>query len=170
MKIKSLAMASVLALASLGALAQTGLPPKSFAFLADGSTTFNNGAAVGGSNADAAGPIVFSQTFSFTGLTAGSYDISGNISGTNLAFSSVKLNSGDWTLVPGTNNRFGIVSLTAETPLTVTVLFTTTGDAIYSGNMIATAAVPEPETYAMLLAGLGLMGSIVRRRNKANSA
>ncbi len=26
------------------------------------------------------------------------------------------------------------------------------------------AAVPEPETYAMLLAGLGLMGSIVRRR------
>lgn len=28
------------------------------------------------------------------------------------------------------------------------------------------AAVPEPETYAMLLAGLGLMGVIARRRNK----
>jgi hypothetical protein len=26
------------------------------------------------------------------------------------------------------------------------------------------AVVPEPETYAMLLAGLGLMGAIVRRR------
>jgi hypothetical protein len=25
-------------------------------------------------------------------------------------------------------------------------------------------AVPEPETYAMLLAGLGLIGSIIRRR------
>jgi hypothetical protein len=30
-----------------------------------------------------------------------------------------------------------------------------------------TSAVPEPETYSMLLAGLGLMGAIARRRNKA---
>jgi hypothetical protein len=30
-------------------------------------------------------------------------------------------------------------------------------------------SIPEPETYAMLLAGLGLMGSIVRRRNKSNA-
>jgi hypothetical protein len=29
--------------------------------------------------------------------------------------------------------------------------------------------IPEPETYAMLLAGLGLMGSIIRRRNKSNA-
>jgi hypothetical protein len=29
------------------------------------------------------------------------------------------------------------------------------------------AAVPEPETYAMLLAGLGVMGSIARRRRQA---
>jgi hypothetical protein len=30
--------------------------------------------------------------------------------------------------------------------------------------IVLTAPVPEPETYAMLLAGLGLMGAIARRR------
>jgi hypothetical protein len=30
-------------------------------------------------------------------------------------------------------------------------------------------SIPEPETYAMLLAGLGVMGAIARRRNKSNA-
>jgi choice-of-anchor C domain-containing protein len=45
--------------------------------------------------------------------------------------------------------------------------FFSTGDANYSGAVldnVSVAAVPEPETYAMLLAGLGLMGGIARRR------
>ena len=37
----------------------------------------------------------------------------------------------------------------------------------YSGNVNLVTAVPEPESYAMLLAGLGLMGTIARRRSKA---
>jgi hypothetical protein len=39
---------------------------------------------------------------------------------------------------------------------------------LYNGS-ISVAAVPEPESFAMMLAGLGLMGTIARRRNKANS-
>ncbi len=35
-----------------------------------------------------------------------------------------------------------------------------------TGTLVA-GVVPEPESYAMLLAGLGLMGAITRRRNKA---
>lgn len=33
-------------------------------------------------------------------------------------------------------------------------------------NVAWVAAVPEPETYAMMLAGLGLMGWMARRRKK----
>ncbi len=32
------------------------------------------------------------------------------------------------------------------------------------GNFSAVAAVPEPETYALLAAGLGMLGAVVRRR------
>ena len=39
---------------------------------------------------------------------------------------------------------------------------------IYSGAIAA--AVPEPETYAMLLAGLGLMGAVVRRRSNRKTS
>jgi len=56
--------------------------------------------------------------------------------------------------------------------------FTTTGNTVLSfagqtnygdstafiDNVSVTDAVPEPETYAMLMAGLGLMGFIARRR------
>ena len=37
----------------------------------------------------------------------------------------------------------------------------------YPVSQTITAAVPEPETYALMLAGLGLMGFIARRRRKA---
>ena len=43
------------------------------------------------------------------------------------------------------------------------------GDKDYNDLVVGvnfTPAVPEPETYAMLLAGLGLMGTIARRRNR----
>ena len=36
-------------------------------------------------------------------------------------------------------------------------------------QLTAVAAVPEPETYAMLLAGLGMIGAAVKRR-KAKQA
>ena len=37
-------------------------------------------------------------------------------------------------------------------------------------NPFTTTPVPEPETYAMLLAGLGLMGTVARRRNANKSS
>lgn len=37
-------------------------------------------------------------------------------------------------------------------------------------QLVMMAPVPEPETYAMLLAGLGVMGMVARRRNKKSAA
>jgi len=41
---------------------------------------------------------------------------------------------------------------------------TLSGDQLYAADGKLVLAVPEPESYAMLLAGLGLMGAIARRR------
>jgi hypothetical protein len=45
----------------------------------------------------------------------------------------------------------------------------TTADIGSPGFTSFAAAVPEPETYAMLLAGLGLMGAVARRK-RSNTA
>ena len=75
------------------------------------------------------------------------------------AFSASDLSAGWYTLVVsgegasnGAKYMLGVSSLTASR-------IPTTAPPI-AGN------VPEPETYAMLLAGLGLMGAVARRRSK----
>jgi len=45
------------------------------------------------------------------------------------------------------------------------VLWTTTGQSV--ADNVTVTAVPEPETYAMLLAGLGLLGFMARRRKES---
>lgn len=59
----------------------------------------------------------------------------------------------------------GAVCMTATSAHYYTYIGTMSGVPL---SQTITAAVPEPETYAMFLAGLGLMGHIVRRR-KANT-
>ena len=52
------------------------------------------------------------------------------------------------------------------TGLAFTHLFSNNGDAwaVHDGDV---TAIPEPETYAMLLAGLGLLGFMTRRRKES---
>jgi len=46
---------------------------------------------------------------------------------------------------------------------------TTVNYRLYALSETLTVPVPEPETYAMLLAGLGLVGAAVRRRKQAEA-
>lgn len=42
-----------------------------------------------------------------------------------------------------------------------------TAAPIYNGFASITASVPEPQTYAMFLAGLGIVGTVIRRRSRS---
>jgi|SRR5471030_277543 len=68
---------------------------------------------------------------------------------------------------PVTNYTFNFTTTGGLQALT----FSSVGGDGWSGavldNVSVTAAVPEPETYAMMLAGLGLVGFIARRRKAA---
>lgn len=77
-------------------------------------------------------------------------------------------------VLPSTGNTQDHLSLAWNGPLTgghyLAIGGVTSGSlgGIYSGSIAA--AVPEPETYAMLLAGLGLMGAVVRRRSNRKTS
>lgn len=76
-------------------------------------------------------------------------------------FAQTNFNYSDWT-------HFTISGLVADSNHSV-LMFGSRNDfaANRIDNITLTASVPEPETYAMLLAGLGLMGTIARRRKSA---
>ena len=62
--------------------------------------------------------------------------------------------------VPVTSFEYPDVKIHRTTPLVYRQSYSNPGKAVWT----LTAAVPEPETYAMLLAGLGVMGALARRR------
>lgn len=98
-------------------------------------------------------------SISASGLTFS--DMSASLGGTNLAFlssngslvgSTTLLGAGTYQLSISGNSRVAGAVYTAMT----------------NGNLagVSITPVPEPESYAMFLAGLGIMGAVVRRRSK----
>jgi hypothetical protein len=80
-------------------------------------------------------------------------------------------------VLPSTGNTQDHLSLSWDQPITgpayLSIGGVTSGSlgGIYSGSIESISApIPEPETYAMLLAGLGLMGAVVRRRSSRKTS
>jgi hypothetical protein len=171
MKIKPLLMATALALSGFAA---TSSYATNYVVPMTGPIDSVFGPVYASSfGATVVGAGAFSDTFTFTPSVSGfSYStiISNLLKSTGITFTDVSINGNPFTLTNTlgvSSGVSGVVSLTG--PLILAVLGTSTGPVgTYSGNF-AIAAIPEPETYAMMLAGLGLVGFMARRRRKTES-
>lgn len=95
-------------------------------------------------------------TGSIAGVTLANYSISSSSAATWQEFSGQKLvaTEGDYIV------QFSFLTNGSGAAKDVVI------DRVY---VVAAAPVPEPETYAMLLCGLGLMGAVTRRRMNRKS-
>jgi len=179
MKLKDIALAAALAIASSGALADDQNPPP-VQLMPSGAGMFAASfGATHGLNEE-----IFVDSFVFS-LPAGFGNPLGN---GMVSFDSL---SGPITLVVGllaSANGDAIASTdglemfpgslaftNAMAPITLTVLgFTGEGPGTpsYAGRLTfnTVAAIPEPETYALMLAGLAGVGYVARRRKEKAGA
>ena len=110
--------------------------------------------------------LSFNQVVPVTtiGLRAEGHNTTGWITGATFQYS---LDGSTWTtaLLPGNSGMFNL-NLSSQN-----LYFTYGGgnpDQFYVSSLAVTAPIPEPEIYAMMLAGLGLMGFVARRRRQAD--
>ncbi len=117
------------------------------------------------------------STITFNAFTAGVRGVGGNFFGSNISglfapgdITVTATDSGGTvtrTLIGAATSSFlGFISDGPITQLTVASVQPSTGGFLWPSvdNLVLAAAVPEPGTYAMMLAGLGVFASMARRR------
>ena len=113
----------------------------------------NHTTALNGANTAVNGKLSYSPVYYFGGRNLGTGPMSIGTVGSSLGVVQTVTGANAVSQVTNTiySNANGISTFT----------LTSNGQLAYSA---AVAAVPEPETYAMLLAGLGFMGFVARRK------
>ncbi len=111
---------------------------------------------------------VFGSLFNLTSIDMGGgyrfgpgTDVS--ITGVRSDYSTV---SQQYTLLPASFTTYVLSGFTNLKSVTLG----SAGLGYVAVDNIVTSPVPEPETYAMLLAGLGLIGALVRRQTRAKNS
>lgn len=160
-------------LKNIAALALLAVGGSSFAATVNESSFIDDDAFVYTFSASglAAGQTFFSfvldsndTDFSTYFTPGGQYSVTGDISGNKYSISSVTLDNVAWTPITGNTVDLGTKLVGPTSSLRVDVVGAKTGSgANFSGSLILTP-VPEPETYAMMLAGLVAVGFLARRR------
>ena len=170
MTLSKVATASALVLASAGSFAA-----------ALGSIDLSSGSGFFG-NTPVAGLFVDTLTFTVTTPATFNGSITTVVNGTqDVDFTSIVVTPGAFAFASLLGDPVEVWATPAAgfglTPGVYTLTLSGTNSASigsYAGNLALTpglpvTSMPEPETYAMLLAGLGLMGFVVRRRKQKSS-
>ncbi|TAL23576.1 MAG: PEP-CTERM sorting domain-containing protein [Aquabacterium sp.] len=152
MQIKPLLAAAVLAVSG------------SAAFAADQTVTFDGETA----SFIGSGPLLDGgdDELSFTGLAAGTYDFLLTLSGQYINLTGITLNGVSGSALSNGKILFASVEGTATAPFKLTLAGSLLkATAAYSGEL-SVSAVPEPQTYALMLAGIGALGFVARQRKQ----